>query len=100
MVVAEELVGRVVVGAGVTIERFFRGAATGLEVRVPLDVIADDQVEPAVVIHVNPSCSNGPQLAVTRVDSAEVRFFGDVLEGAVATVVIQDVSIYASDENI
>ncbi len=100
MVVAEELVGRVVVGAGVTIERFFRGAASGLKLRVPLNVIADDQVKPAIVIHVNPSCSNRPQFAVTRIDAAEVRFLGDVLEGAVATVVIQDVSIYTRDENI
>ena len=100
VVVAEELVGRVVVGFGVAVERLLGRAAGGFQLGVPLHVVGDHQVQPAIVIDVHPCGGNRPQLAVARIHASQARLGGDILERAVAAIVVQNVAVHAGHEDI
>src|SRR6266478_4039789 len=59
-------------------------AAPNIIFRRPFDVIGDDQIEPAILVVVEPTCAGGPSAFV-----GYPRFFGDVSKCAVAVVVVQ-----------
>src|SRR4029077_8589113 len=96
----EELIRGVVIRVGVTVARILGATAPGLELRVPLHVIGHDEVEPAVIIYINPGRRNRPQLAISRIDSTEMRLLGYILEGAVSPIVIQNISVYSGYEDV
>src|SRR5215472_5148693 len=100
VVVAEHLIGRAAIGAGIAIALMLLGAAAGFGLRIPLHVVTDDKIEPAVIVYVNPGRRDRPQLAQLRIDTTEVSFLGDIFERAVAAIVVKNVAVHPGDEDI
>src|SRR5258708_38055794 len=61
----------------------------------PLDVIGDYQIEPAIFVVVKPSRTGGPSVFISDAGSC-----GDIGEGAVAAVVVEDGAPVASDVDV
>ena len=67
----------------------------------PLQIVHDEQIEQAVVVHVDPDGGNRPQRAILRiVPLVEASFLRHIGEGAVAIVVIERVAVNAGDKDI
>ena len=67
---------------------------------IPFQIINNDQVEPAVVVHIDPGCRNGPKWSVLGVRLVQTRFGGDIRKSPVPVVVVQRVAVYPGDKNI
>src|SRR5579863_6449727 len=61
----------------------------------PLDVIGDHQIQPAILVVIKPPGASGPSALVGHASLG-----GDIGEGAVAIVVIQDGAAVAGDVNV
>src|SRR5947209_20602523 len=63
--------------------------------RLPLDVIADHQVQPAVLVVVKPSCTRGPSAFVGNAGRG-----GDVGERAIAVIEVEKSTTVASNVKV
>ena len=70
-------------------------AAPDIVLRRPLDVVGDDQIEPAIFVVIEPSGAGGPSAFV-----GDAGFGGDIGEGSVAVVVIENGAAVAGDVEI
>ncbi len=67
----------------------------------PLQVVDDEQIEQAVVVHVDPDGGNRPKWAILGIDPlVEAGLLCHVGERAVAVVVIERVAVDAGDKDI
>ena len=75
-------------------------AAARLRGGVPDDVVRDEQVQPAIVVVIQPAGRYRPHAAELRVGSGDAGLRGDVGEAAVAEVAVEGVALHAGDEDI
>ena len=67
----------------------------------PLEIVHDKQIEQAVIVHVDPDCSHGPQWPVFRiVPLVEARFLRHVGECSVTVVAVEGIAVDAGDKDI
>src|SRR3984957_6244586 len=71
-----------------------------LRVEIPLQIVDDDQIEQAVIVHVDPRGRYGPKRTILRVRLVESGFGGHVGESSVAVVVIKRIGIPPRDKNV
>src|ERR1017187_3927221 len=100
VVVVEELAGQALVGFWMTVELLFGGTAARLGGSVPDDVIRDEQVQPTIVVVIEPAGRYRPHAPKLGIDSGDACPGGDVGEAAVAEVAVEDVALDAGDEDI
>ena len=67
---------------------------------VPLHVIDDQQIQQAVVIHIQPNRAHGPERSVFRIGLIETGLGRHVRECAISVVVIERVLIDAGDKDV
>src|SRR6267154_4911655 len=70
-------------------------AAPDIIFRRPFDVVGDEQIQPAILVVVEPSGTGRPSAQV-----GDSGFFGDVGKGPIAIVVIKDGAAVTRDVNI
>src|SRR5579864_8398618 len=70
-------------------------AAVKIIFRRPLDVIGDHQIQPAVLVVIKPPGASGPSALVGHPGLG-----GDIGEGAVAIVVVQDGAAVSGDVDV
>src|SRR5579863_8035173 len=58
-----------------------------------VEVIYNKEIEPSVVVIVDPPCGNGPRLAPSGKTAADSRFLGHITEGPVSVVVKELIAI-------
>src|SRR5581483_3708872 len=67
---------------------------------VPGEIIHDEQVQPAIVVYIQPGPANRPERTVLAVRLVQPRFPSDIREGPVAIVVIQAIAKHTADEQV
>ena len=71
-----------------------------IDARLPVAVVRNKQIEPAVVVVVNPCRRHRPQLAALRVCASNAGGRGHVGEGAIAVVPVERVAVHAHNVQI
>src|SRR5215471_19386137 len=69
-------------------------ATVAIELRSPVSIIDDEQIQPAIIVVVEPAGSDRPLVA------RDSRLLGHVLEFSVAQIAIENVAIDAGHEQI
>src|ERR1035437_3146556 len=82
VVVVEELAGQALVGFWMTVELLFGGTAARLGGSVPDDVIRAEQVQPTIVVVIEPAGRYRPHAPKLGIDSGDACPGGDVGEAA------------------
>ena len=100
VIVVEELAGQALIGSGMAVELPLRRTAARRRSGVPRDIIRDEQVQPAIVVVIQPAGRYRPHVAELRVLSSDAGFGGNVGEAAVSEIAVEDVSLHAGDEDI
>src|SRR4051794_5388713 len=98
MVIVEQLVGQASIGVRVTISLLFRTPAARLRVRVPDYVVRNEEIEPAIVVVVQPPGRNGPHLRGLRIRARNPGVDRDIGKAAVSQVAVEDVAVNPGDE--
>src|SRR5580698_5564474 len=70
-------------------------ATPQIRFRRPLDVIGDNEIQPAILVVVKPSCAGGPSAFI-----GDTGFCGDIGECSVAVIVVENRTPIASDIEI
>src|SRR5262249_29163934 len=74
--------------------------AVRLGLRIPLQIINDNQIEQTVIIYVHPRSRDGPERPILCVRFVQSCFGGDIRECSIPIIVIKSVVIDASYKNI
>src|SRR5947208_638299 len=100
MIVMEELAGQPVVRLWMAVKLPFGRAAARRGADVPRHVIRDEEVQPAIVIVIQPACRNCPHRAELGIDSGDTGMSCDVDKLAVPQIAVEYVAFHARDEDI
>ena len=84
-----------ILAVGVAIDR-----AGGFVFNIPLQVVDNQKVQQAVIIHIHPDRANGPERPIFGIRLVEPGLGCYVGECAVSVVVIERVSVHARDKDI
>src|SRR5437879_13831262 len=98
MIVVEELTGQAAIGVWTAGRLLLSRPAAWLGLRAPNHVIRNEEVQPAVVVVVQPSGRYRPHLSECWIGPRHAGVSGDVSEAAVAEVAIQNVALDAGHE--
>src|SRR5262249_34012557 len=100
-VVVKQAVGKSLVVLGVAVGAVTRSrvAAERVHFRIPDHVMNDKEVQKTIVIVVEPAGCDGPRLAALRT-LAQARLSGELLESAVAPIVVEKVAIHTGHKQI
>ena len=99
-VVEEQLIGSGLVHLGMAILAMPIALANRLVVEIPFQIVDDDQIEQAVVVHVDPGRRYRPKRPILWIGLVQPRLRRNIGESSVAVVVVQRVAIHARHKNI
>src|ERR1039457_1974429 len=99
-VIDEQLIGRGLVHFGMAILAMAIALAYGLMIKVPLQIVEDDEVEQSIIVHINPGARDCPERPVLGIGLIKTSFGGYVHEGPVTIVVIERIALNARDKNV